>query len=62
MTDVDDVDGLSVVVNGVPNSILAASGSPVALERLTQRRSDAVRALGQRTVEELHAGNGDGFG
>src|SRR5579875_2709609 len=59
VVDVQDMDLLGVVVDGVPDPVLAAPGPPVALERRAQRCSDPVRLLRQRASDELVAGPGD---
>lgn len=55
MTDIQNLDGLGIVVDGIAGSVLAASSAPVAPEGLTQWRSR------QWPVEELHAGCSDGL-
>ena len=62
VADVGDLDGLSLVIDGVPDSVLSASCPPMAFEGFPQRRSYAVRVLGEWPVDELHAGGGHGLG
>jgi hypothetical protein len=61
MADVQNLDGLGALIDGVPDSVLPAPGPPVAFKGLAQRRSYTMGVLGQGPIEELHACCGDGL-
>lgn len=61
MINVQDGYRLGVVIDGVPDAVLAAPGSPVAGIWAAQRCADSSRLLGERSVDELEARPGDGF-
>ena len=56
MIHVEDVHRLRAVVDAVAHPILAASSSPLTLERFSERSADPARILRQRPEDELHAG------
>jgi hypothetical protein len=61
VVDVEDVDGLFLVIDPVAHAVLTPARSPLALERLSKWCPDAVRVVGQRTEDELDACSRDRF-
>lgn len=59
VADVQNLDTVSAVIDGVAHAVFPAAGAPVALEGLAQRSFHPMGVLGQWTIEELHAGRGD---
>ncbi len=58
---VEDVDGVGVIVNGIPDAVLAAPGSPLSLKGLAQRGADSARLLAEGAANKLETGPRDGF-
>jgi hypothetical protein len=61
MVDVQDVDGLFVVVDPVAHAVFTPARSPLSLERRSKWCPDAERIVGQRTEDELDACSRDRF-
>jgi hypothetical protein len=55
VVNVQDVDHLLVVVDAVPYAVLSATRSVLSLKWRVEGSSDAVRVVGEHTVDELHA-------
>lgn len=57
--DIEDDDGVPLLIDPVSDPIAAASRRPAASERRTQGMADPARILTKRAVEELPRGKRD---
>lgn len=62
MIYVEDVDGVSVIVDRIADAVLAAPGSPLSLEGLAQGGADLARLLAEGAAGELETGPRESFG
>ncbi len=60
--DVEDVDGVGVIVDRIADAVLAAPGSPLSLERLAQGDAHSARLFAEGAANELETCPRDGFG
>ena len=61
MVNVQDGYRFGIVIDGVPDTVFAAPGSPVTREWAAQRCADSARFRCERAVDELKARPSDGF-